>query len=206
MGWLILILILLLLIIILLALLFGNANNNNGSGEPISMLTPYVNEADMVSINEAYSETANCPWGFAHNGIDFFPPLNTLHEFQAVADGVVEDISLFENSGNGFWQVNVSIRYNNSFTVIYGFEPMSSQADGQTQLDNLMVTVQQSVVSGQVIGPLHAASNGAHVHFSLVQNGQFICPEPYFTPAAQASIMTLLQNSFPAEPNIQMCY
>jgi hypothetical protein len=44
------------------------------------------------------------------------------------------------------------------------------------------------------------------VHFSLVENSQFVCPEPYFTAAAQASIMTLLQNTFPSEPNLRMCY
>ncbi len=206
MGWLILILIFLILLVILLARVLGDSNNT-GPSEPISMTTPYVNEADMVSINEAYSETAACPWGFIHQGIDFFPALNTLHEFQAVADGVVENIDLFQNSGNGFWQVNVSIRYNNSFTVEYAFEPMSSvHADGQTQFDNIVVSEQASVVSGQLIGRLHAVSNGAHLHFSLTENGQFICPEPYFTPVAHASIMVLLINTFPSEPNLQMCY
>ena len=206
MGWLMLLLIILLLVIILLAYFFSS-NNNDGPGAPISMLTPYVDEADMVSINEAYSETAACPWGFVHQGVDFFPALNSLHEFQAVANGVVEDIALWENAGNGFWQVNVRIRYNNSFVVEYAFEPMSSaQADGQTQLANILVAEQQSVIAGQLIGRLHAVSNGAHVHFSLLENGQFICPEPYFTPAARISIMTILQNTFPAEPNLQMCY
>jgi hypothetical protein len=206
MIWLILILIILLLIIILLAYLFSS-NNHNWPSEPIAMLTPYVNEADIDSINEAYSETTVCPWGFEHNGIDFFPPLGSLHEFQAVCDGVVQDVNLWVNPGNNFWQVNVSIKYNNTFTVEYGFEPMSSsQSDGQTQLTNILVATGDSVTSGQVIGRLHAAMNGAHVHFSLKENSQFICPEPYFTADAQASIMTLLQNTFPSEPGVQMCY
>jgi uncharacterized protein (UPF0333 family) len=58
--WMILILIILLLILILLAYV-ASSNNNNWPSEPISMVAPYVNEADIVSINEAYSETATAP-------------------------------------------------------------------------------------------------------------------------------------------------
>lgn len=204
--WMILILILLLLILMLLYYL-GSLNNNNWPSEPISMLTPYVTEADIVSINESYSETATCPWGFVHQGIDFFPAIGSLHDFQAVSSGVVQDVNLWINPGNNFWQVNVSIKYNNTFSAEYAFEPMSSlQADGQTQLANILIAVGDTVTSGQLIGRLHAAMNGAHVHFSLTENNQFICPEPYFTSSAQASIMTILQNTFPSEPNIQMCY
>jgi murein DD-endopeptidase MepM/ murein hydrolase activator NlpD len=204
--WMILILIILLLILILLAY-FASSNNNNWPSEPISMVAPYVNEADIVSINEAYSETATAPWGFAHQGIDFFPPVGSLHDFQAVSSGVVQDVNLWLNTVNNIWQVNISIKYNDTFSVEYGFESMSSvQADGQTQLANILVAAGDAVSSGQLIGRLHAAMNGAHVHFSLTENNQFICPEPYFTPSAQASIMNILQNSFPSEPNLQMCY
>ena len=90
--------------------------------------------------------------------------------------------------------------------VEHAYHVRFADDDGQTQLVNILVAEQQSVVSGQLIGRLHAVSNGAHVHFSLLENNQFICPEPYFTPAARASIMTLLQSTFPAEPNLQMCY
>jgi len=203
MGWLILLLLLLLLIIILLAYWWASSNNNNWPSEPIVMLTPYVNEADIDSINEAYSESNACPWGFAHNGIDFFPPVGSLHEFQAVCDGIVQDVNLWDN--NGKWQVNVDIKYNNTFTVNYAFEPQSTaETDGQTQRLNILVATGDAVTSGQLIGRLHAAMNGAHVHFHLNENGQFICPEPYFTPDAQASIMTLLQNTFGT--GVQMCY
>lgn len=206
MGWLILILLLLLVLIILLAL-WATSNNTNWPSEPITLLTPYVNQADIDAINEAYSESTACPWGFVHDGVDFFPPLGSLCEFQAVSDGVVQDVNLWVNPGNSFWQVNVSIKYNNSFSVEYGFEPMSSsESDGQTQLANILVVAGDAVVAGQVIGRLHAAMNGAHVHFSLRENNQSACPEPYFTPDAQASIMALLQNTYPSEPNLQMCY
>lgn len=156
--WMILIFIILLLILILLSYL-GSLNNNNSPSEPISMLTPYVNEADIVSINEAYSETATCPWGFVHQGIDFFPQLGSLHDFQTVSSGVVDDVNLWLNPGNNFWQVNVRIQYNNTISVEYAFEPMSSlQADGQTQLANILVAAGDTVSSGQLIGRLHAAS------------------------------------------------
>lgn len=176
----------------------------------ILLLTPYVTEADIVSINEAYSETDNAPWGFAHPGIDFFPTpgKTSTTEFQAVADGVVQQVDLFKNNISNKWQVNVVIEYNNTYRFNYGFEPMSSSLiDGQRQLSYILVAQGDTVNGSQVIGSLYAPRNGAHVDFSLHKNNQFVCPEPYFTPAAHTSIMTILQNTlFPSEPNIKMCY
>ena len=200
--------ILLLLIVAILLLLLGYCqNSNNWPTEPISMLTPYVTESDINVINEAYSETTASPWGFVHQGIDFFAQAGGLTDFQAVANGVVQRVELWQNTDNNNWQVNIAIKYNNSFTYEYGFEPMSAlQADGQTQLDNILVAVGDSVNSGQLIGRLHSPLGGSHVHFSLFQNLLFTCPEPYFTTAAQISIMNILHNTFPSIPDIKMCY
>jgi arylsulfatase A-like enzyme len=44
-------------------------------GYPVSLITPYVHQADMSSINEAFNVGDCNPWGFTwdHRGIDFFP-------------------------------------------------------------------------------------------------------------------------------------
>lgn len=172
----------------------------------ISMIIPYKSSSDMASINEAFSSTAGAassPWGFAHDGIDFFPNGN-LKPFQAVSSGVVEVVQLMQNNISLNWQVNVRIRYNSTYYVEYGFEPMSTvQSDGNTQLANIMVSVGQTLSQGDVIGNLYAVGSGAHVHFGLYKNGVAICPEPYFISEAKTSILNLL---YVVWQGANMCY
>ncbi len=169
----------------------------------MSMITPYVNESDMASINEAYSSDNSAPWGFAHGGIDLFPSGN-LEPFQAVFAGVVEDVRLWPNDATRMWQVNVKISYNAEYAVYYAFEPFSTDpADGQIQLDNISVSIGQFVSQGDVIGNLYTVGEAAHVDFSLYRNGVVSCPEPYFTPEARDSIFRVLHIVW---PNARMCY
>jgi len=171
--------------------------------EAISMITPYVNESDMATIYQAFSSDDSAPWGFAHNGVDFSPNGN-LKPFQAVSSGVVDDIRLWQLPGTLNWQVNVWITYNSIYSAGYAFEPMSDdQADGQTQLDNMFVSLGQIVSQGDIIGNLYTTNEGSHVHFSLYQNGVAICPEPYFTPDARGSILNVIRNFW---PEATMCY
>lgn len=169
----------------------------------ISMTTPYVNSTDIASINEAFSSTACAPWGFAHNGIDFFPNGN-LKPFQAVSSGVIEDVQLWQNDISLNWQVNVRIKYNDTYSVEYAFEPFSTiQSDGDTQLANILVSAGQNVSQGDIIGNLYTVGGGAHVHFGLIKDGIAICPEPYFTIDARDSILNLIHIVW---PDANMCY
>jgi hypothetical protein len=164
---------------------------------PSSMITPYKNASDIASINEAYSTSANCPWGFAHNGIDFFPAGDNK-PFQAVFSGVVTMVNLWQNDKTSNWQVNVTLEFNSSFSAVYIFEIFSQNvADGQTQLSNILVSVGQSVSQGDVIGRLYVVGSGAHVHFGLMENENAISPEPYFTQDAKNSILEILHRTFP---------
>ncbi len=185
----------------------GNGGNESGcgtgSGGEISMITPYVNESDMVSINEAFSSNDSAPWGFAHNGIDFFPNGNSK-PFQAVSSGVVEDVKLWQNDKSLNWQVNVSIKYNGTYSVEYAFEPFSTaQSDGDTQRANILVSAGQNILQGDIIGNLYTVGSGAHVHFGLYKNGVAICPEPYLTPTSKDSILNLIHKD---HPDWNMCY
>lgn len=181
----------------------GNTGSGTTDGD-ISMITPYKNFSDMASINEAFSSTAGAassPWGFAHDGIDFFPN-GDLKPFQAVSSGVVEIVNLWQNGSN--WQVNVRIKHNSTYSVEYSFEPFSTlQPEGNTQLANILVSVGQNVTQGYVIGNLHTVGGAAHVHFGLYKSGVAICPEPYFTPDARTSILNLLHVVW---QNANMCY
>ena len=168
-----------------------------GGGPPPSMITPYKNASDIASINEAFSASANAPWGFAHNGIDFFPT-GDIKPFQAVFSGVVTKVKLWQNDKTSNWQVNVTLEFNSSFSAEYFFESFSqNMADGQTQLSNILVSVGQSVSQGDIIGKLYTAGSGSHVHFGLMKDGDAINPEPYFTQDAKNSILEILHRTYP---------
>lgn len=170
---------------------------------PISMVTPYITSTDIASINEAFSSTASAPWGFAHNGIDFFPVANNT-PFRVVSSGTVESIDLMQNNVTSNWQVNVRIRFNPTYATDHIFEPFTtSLADGQTQRATIAVSVGQPVSQGDIIGTLLVVGNGAHVHFGLNQNNTAICPEPFFTAAAKTSVLDLIHKN---HPTWNMCY
>ncbi len=178
--------------------------SGSGGVDDISMLTPYVNSSDIATIHEAFSSTSSCPWGFQHNGIDFAPTGN-YKPFQAVASGTVDTVSLWQNDKSSNWQVNVTIKVNSTYSsVAYAFESFSAnQADGNTQLANILVSVGQIVAQGDVIGNLFTANSSAHVHFGLLQNSIAICPETYFTVSAKDSVLGVIHKD---NPTWNMCY
>lgn len=183
----------------------GNSSNGNHSdnGDEISMITPYVNQSDMASINEAFSTDNSAPWGFEHRAIDFFPN-GDLKPFRAVCSGIIDELILWQLESTKNWQVSLRIKYNSIYDVNYAFEPVSPvEEDGEIQLNNMSVTIGQAVSQGDTIGYLHTARNGAHVDFSLFKNWNSVCPEPYFTPAARDSIIKLIRVAW---PDAKMCY
>lgn len=178
----------------------------------LSMITPYYAEADMASINEAYSETECAPWGFEHRGTDFFPVTN-LTPFRAACGGTVEVVDIFHNydpgQGVDFYQVNVHIQCDAAdpgdpaHLTIYAFEPMSGQQDANTQRGLIPLNVGDTIAQGDPVGQLLTVGAGAHLHFGFYEDSVEACPAPHFTMAATDSITTLIQNTFPYG---QMCY
>ncbi len=181
----------------------NNALNGCPGSAELSMATPYVNSADIASINEAFSSTASAPWGFAHNGVDFFPN-GDLKPFQAVATGTVDHVELWQNNISSNWQVNVRIRIDATYAVEYAFESFSAvQTEGEAQRANVLVSAGRELLAGDLIGNLHVAGSAAHVHFSLYKNDTAICPEAYFSPAAAESVLALTHRD---PPSWEMCY
>jgi hypothetical protein len=171
---------------------------------PPIMITPYKNSADMQSIH-AFSSSASAPWGFEHTGIDCWPNGN-LKPFQAVCSGVVDRLELYYAETISEWHVNVGIKYNDTYTVLYLFEPgpLSTRSDAETQLANIRVSLGQHVSQGDIIGNFYTTGGDwAIVHFGLTEDGVWICPEPYFTSEARDSILSLLHVLY---PGANMCY
>ncbi len=168
-----------------------------------TLLTPYQNYSEMDVINEAYSETTACPWGFVHKGIDFFP-VGDLAVFQAASAGTIERLEKLHNTGSGTWQVNLDLRINSMYRLGYAFEPFCTlEAHADTQMANLSVSVGQTVSQGQALGRLLVRGGGAHVHFGLYRSNIDACPESYFTPGARDSILSILHRTF---PGAFLCY
>jgi murein DD-endopeptidase MepM/ murein hydrolase activator NlpD len=175
------------------------------AGDPV-MVTPYVRARDVATISAAYSSGFGNPWdGNPHPGIDFNIREN-LRPFRAVFSGTIGSIELWQNDINGFWQVDVTLVFNSRYSAYYAFEPMTgARADGQTQLDNILVSVGQSVSRGDLIGNLLNSGEGAHVHWGLFDdaNNTDICPESFFTDAARESILNIINRD---HPDWEMCY
>ena len=181
---------------------------------PLSMITPYVDEDDMLWVRQGYSTTADCPWGFVHDGVDFEPAAD-LAPFRAVCDGTITELCLRHappsDGGRQNWDVYVELTYDSTWAVAYNFEPKTTNVvDGVTQLENIAVSLLQEVSQGDVIGSLHEGDESAHVHFSVLKNGYMyhngvvMCPKPFFTPEAQLSILELVRERFPAATDF--CY
>lgn len=176
--------------------------NTTDTTRPI-LVTPYAHQTEMSSINEAYSETTACPWGFVHKGIDFFP-VGDLATFRAASAGTISRLEKFYNSGNGLWQVNLDLKINSMYRLGYAFEPFSSiEAQADTQMASMSVSVGQTVTQGQTLGRLLVRGGGAHVHFGLYRDNADICPESFFTPEARDSILSILHRTF---PGAFLCY
>ena len=170
-------------------------------GLVLNLSTPYVQEKNIQSINEAFSLSDSAPWGFKHGGIDFFPRTN-LVSFRSSCAGEVSKIELWKNGDK--WQVNIIITCDDEFTILYSFEPFAADEKiGKEQLNQIVIIKGEPVEKNSLIGNLILSSQGGHVHFSLKQNNKFICPQDYFTEEAYLSIMRIIQNK---NPDRKMCY
>ncbi|MDP6653841.1 MAG: M23 family metallopeptidase [Gammaproteobacteria bacterium] len=107
--------------------------------------------------------------------------------------------------------MELEIKHDETYSTLYVFEPFTTnQTDGQTQLDNILVTPGQTVAQGEHIGNLFTAGapgTGSHVHFGLLINipdggDPTACPEPYFTSSSNVEILQLIQQD---EPQQMIC-
>ncbi len=169
----------------------------------LKMVTPYVNESDISSINEAFSSSDNAPWGFKHMGIDFMTSSDLVY-FQAVADGTITNLKTSKENEQQGWHTELCIDHR-PYLVCYNFETLSSdQADGDRQKESIWVSNGKHVKQGDIIGQLVYGGNGAHVDLGVIQpsKGRY-CPEQYFTDDAKASILRLIHKD---HPTWSMCY
>ena len=76
----------------------------------------------------------------------------------------------------------------------------------QQQRDAVPLNLGQSLTQGQLLGAVLDLSDGRDdptAHFDLWKGDRNGCPEPYFTPAARAGLLSLLQAK---HRGAQLCY
>lgn len=164
----------------------------------------YDNRSDNYAFNEGYSESAACPWGFEHNGLDIF--LNNNSKVIAGAPGLVEELT-WKDYGEGVdnrFHIRLQVRFNKDIVLGYNFEPWTQlSTDKDKQL--AMFTIQEGdwVELGQEIARFLYVDVGAHIHFDVNLNNEQTCPQPFFSTAGYNEMMEMI-HSF--QFDWDMCY
>jgi murein DD-endopeptidase MepM/ murein hydrolase activator NlpD len=155
----------------------------------------YSNRSDIASYNEGYSESNSCPWGFIHNGIDYFYFNNS--DVIAAAPGLVERIDLNDWGPGGAhrFTINVEIRFNVTVTLTYGFEPWTnSTLEQDQQVAMFDFEVGTWVAKGDVIAKFLQAGDGAHIHFGVYQESIARDPTLYLSTAGYNELLGMIHD------------
>ena len=119
-----------------------------------------------------------------HNGIDFV--VNDSTTIVAPCEAYVLDISLFENEVMKTWQTNLRLRLNSRWSIIIAFESWAfNETYGRYQFEALTVQKGDHVSINQTLGALLHHGDGSHIHFGILDKGDWLCPYPYLTPNAK---------------------
>ena len=173
------------------------------TGDALGPLRYPVQDVSQIRIMEAFSLDASAPWGFAHNGIDFMTD-REREPVIAAASGTITRVTLSRFAPLNNWQVNISLRVNNRYSLAYAIEPMSSdEAVGQAQLALITVQPGQMVTAGDVMGELIGGVNGAHIHWGISDAtvDRAVCPAPFLSDTQQRELLARI----PSNPD-RLCY
>ncbi len=162
----------------------------------------YENRSDIYAFNEGYSESDSCPWGFEHNGIDYFFVNNS--KVIAAAPGRVLTSAWREYDSENRYHIGLNIQYNRSVFISYNFEPWT-QAEEDKDKQLLMFKVKEGdwVEQGQEIARFLYVNDGAHIHFDVIENNDRACPRKYFSQEGYDELMAMIW-SF--NPDWELCY
>ena len=164
----------------------------------------YNNSLDIAHLNNGYSESANCPWGVPHNGLDYIFYNNSI--VIAAAPGLVEEIYIgwqILPYHNIYW-VSVQIKFNESVTINYGFEGNSADAAVWSQQEAMLdVEIGDWVAKGDQIGRFLRPTEYDHVHFSIYRYNQAICPRLVMGEDDYNEIMSMIHTF---QPTWELCY
>lgn len=135
--------------------------------------------------------------GDAHNGIDFpYPLAGSPFGFIAAAAGRVKRVTVHAAPPlpYPYSRYEIEISYNCDYDLVYIFEPFAILPEDAMRAATF-VRRGDLVAAGQTIGELIWGADGAHVHFGLKQNGNWVCPGNSFDPVTRAAIQAQYERS-----------
>lgn len=181
---------------------------NNGDRYDSSILNDmgviYTNRSDIHAFNEGYSETTACPWGFIHNGIDYFFTNGSSYIAAAPGNVISVQINDFGSSQANRYRVAINIRFNATIVLLYNLEPWTNSTTlRDAVVSQIQVKTGDWVVKGQPLGTFVGYTDGAHVHFGVLVNGNAHCPKQYFGASDLVELMAMI-HSF--HPSWDLCY
>lgn len=146
-------------------------NGNRLGGTALTDPRPGARMSSPFGIRRYYGRKSG---GGFHNGIDFEG--KTGEPIYAAADGVINHQGWYFNYGR-----TVKVSHADNFETLYAH--MSRFANGMGPGTR--------VRKGDLIGYVGSTgrSTGAHLHFSVVVNGQFVDPAPYISGKAGNSVL-----------------
>lgn len=163
----------------------------------------YSNQSDIEHWNNGYSESDACPWGAAHNGLDYMFSNNS--PVIAAAPGQVIRIEVDYLPNSTVYKVGVHIQFNESIWLEYGFEGNANETLRAQQVAMLEVEVGDWVAKGDQIGRFLRPIMYDHVHFGVYLNDEAICPRLVMGEDDYNDIMALIE-IFHSGENWQLCY
>ncbi len=134
--------------------------------KPVVFILPVENPTSIGEYGDTMVYNSTLDRFSAHLAIDFFAPEGS--DVLAVYDGKVLSVETSFLHGT-----SITIDHGNGLYSVY-----NSLVDGDS------VSVGQVVEQGEVIGQVSTTNrqeykDGAHVHFAVKENGEFINPEKY---------------------------
>ncbi|MFX0029599.1 MAG: hypothetical protein ACFE8B_10340 [Candidatus Hermodarchaeota archaeon] len=82
--------------------------------------TTFSSKSQINKIENAYSNTTACPWGYIHKGFDFYFKYN--QRFKSAAPGLVDSICVIDRGGgSNQYAINITIIFNSDIQCEYIF-------------------------------------------------------------------------------------
>lgn len=166
------------------------------------MAVIYSNQADIAHWNNGYSESDSCPWGVEHNGLDYMFYKNSI--VIAASPGFVEDIEVGFLPDGDVYFVGMSIRFNESVTIGYGFEGFSNDKTVREEQEAMIdVEIGDLVAKGDQIGRFFRPTEFDHIHFSVYHDDQAFYASLIMGVNYYNEIMSLIQTF---HSDWELCY
>ena len=155
---------------------------------------------------QPFVEPSNAAELQRHNGFDYFLKVPAVPVVATSAGRLMmAEVFIRPQDGNG--QLNIAWITPTGEVASYSLEPSAGPADSakaaeqvtlaRRMLDELTVSIGETIQSGQTLTTLYAQDDWAHVHWSMkTSNGmaeQFVCPAKYLTAKSQQELEPLLR-------------